>query len=200
MPSAPVNVGKLPPEVAALLDAAADRYGVGRPIARAVAWTESRGRQNRVGTSGELGVMQLMPKTAEWLEVDARSLTQNIDGGVRYLSQQLKRFGERAGLAGYNGGPGMAARLESNWPAGVQAYVRNVLARAEIEAALVREEQGARAAAVPFPPDEVTPVQRRRSPPPPAANEQPARFSSLVPRVLSRLWSSRKKADTDDDT
>lgn len=174
----------LPTDVASLLDAAAERYGIKPAIARAVAWTESRGKQSAVGTSGELGVMQLMAGTAQMLGVDPRSLTQNIDGGVRYLAQQIKRFGEIKGIAGYNGGPGMAMRDETQWPAGVRQYVANVRARAELEQAKLA--QGVRAADGPFPLSEVTRVER------------PER-SSLPPLPLSSQQRSGSKPGGDDE-
>jgi hypothetical protein len=137
--------------------------------------------------------MQLMAGTADMLNVDRRSLTQNIDGGVRYLAQQIKRFGPRAGIAGYNGGPGMAARLESAWPASVQAYVRNVLERAAVEAQVMAiqstspqpSQQGVRTAAIPF----------LRAP----RNVPPARLSSLLQHLFSRSpFTLEREASADD--
>jgi soluble lytic murein transglycosylase-like protein len=150
----------LPADVAALLDAAADRYGIPRIYPRAVAWVESRGRQSAVGTSGELGVMQLMPATAAWLEVDPRSLVQNIDGGVRYLSQLVRQFGERNGIASYNAGPTRAgARPETAWPASTKQYVAAVTSRADYEARTI----GVRTAAAPF--DQGAPLSSSWVPP-----------------------------------
>jgi len=77
---------RLPTRVEHLLDAAAALHGVPLELARAIAWTESRGDQTRLGTSGERGVMQLMAATAQMLGVDPSELEQIIDGGVRYLA------------------------------------------------------------------------------------------------------------------
>jgi soluble lytic murein transglycosylase-like protein len=121
-----------------LLDAAAARYGVPPALARAIAWTESRGEQTRMGTSGERGVMQLMAATAQSLGVDPSDLHQNIDGGVRYLSQQLKRFGLPGAVAAYNAGPRYGHYPEERWPRTTQQYVRLVLAREQIESAFLK--------------------------------------------------------------
>jgi hypothetical protein len=80
-------------------------------LALSVAHRESGLNQGAVGTSGELGVFQLMPGTARDLGVDPRDLQQNVDGGVRYLSQMYSRFGDwRTALEAYNGGPGNVQR------------------------------------------------------------------------------------------
>jgi soluble lytic murein transglycosylase-like protein len=176
-----ISMTPLPPDVARLIDAAAMRYAIAPAIARAVAWVESGGRQSAVGTSGELGVMQLMPATAELLEVDPRSLPDNIEGGVRYLAQMIARFGFARGIAGYNGGPGMALRDESEWPLTVKSYVAKVRARSELEARTMLE--GARIAAAPFVlVDEVTP----------RPHVLRSVFSKLCRRLRSLVsWSSK---------
>jgi soluble lytic murein transglycosylase-like protein len=94
-----------------LISAAAAKYGVPSSLALAVAQRESGLNQGAVGTSGELGVFQLMPGTAVQLGVNPADLSQNIDGGVRYLSQMYSQFGDwRTALEAYNGGPGNVQR------------------------------------------------------------------------------------------
>ncbi len=94
-----------------LISAAASKYGVPPSLALAVAQRESGLNQGAVGTSGELGVFQLMPGTAQQLGVNPADLTQNVDGGVRYLSQMYQQFGDwRTALEAYNGGPGNVQR------------------------------------------------------------------------------------------
>lgn len=94
-----------------LISAAAVKYSVPPSLALAVAQRESGLNQSAVGTSGEIGVFQLMPGTAAGLGVNPSDLNQNIDGGVRYLSQMYNQFGSwRLALEAYNGGPGNVSR------------------------------------------------------------------------------------------
>jgi len=92
--------------------AAAFRYGVDPNLAIAQARAESNLNQAAVSSAGAIGVFQLMPATAAWLGVDPRNLEQNIDGGVRYLSQLLAQYGGdvQKALAAYNWGPGNLAK------------------------------------------------------------------------------------------
>jgi soluble lytic murein transglycosylase-like protein len=129
-----VEAPQLPEGIAALLDAAADRYGVPRGIVRAVAWVESKGKQTALSPKGAIGVMQLMPRTAQGLGVDPHDVTQNIDGGVRFLGQLFKQFSGSVttALAAYNFGPGNVSK-EKTWPAETIKYVKDVIDRAAVE-------------------------------------------------------------------
>ncbi len=94
-----------------LITAAANKYAVPPSLALAVATRESGLNQSAVGTSGELGVFQIMPGTARDLGVDPSNLEQNVDGGVRYLSQLYQKLGDwRLALEAYNGGIGNVQR------------------------------------------------------------------------------------------
>ncbi len=133
-----MSTGQLPTAIARLVDDAADRHGVPRPLARAVAWIESRGNSSAVSPKGAQGVMQLMPATAAALGVvNPMNAGENIDAGVKYLAQLTTRFGEPKGLAAYNWGPRNVSSHDvlETFPQQVQQYVHNVLARAEIELA-----------------------------------------------------------------
>lgn len=113
-------------EIRSLIVATASKYGVPSTIALAVAQQESGYDQGAIGSSGEVGVFQLMPGTAAELGVDPYNLQQNINGGLAYLSQQYQTFGSwDLALAAYNAGPGSvtAGRI----PATTRSYVSSVL-------------------------------------------------------------------------
>jgi soluble lytic murein transglycosylase-like protein len=76
-----------------------------------------------------------MPGTAAALGVrDPRDPVQAIEGGAKYLAEQLRRFGgdPAKALAAYNAGPGAVQRHGGVPPyAETQQYVQRVLAFAE---------------------------------------------------------------------
>src|SRR5690606_40573055 len=86
-----------------------------------------------------MGLMQLMPATAEELGVDNPwDPAQNIRGGVAYLARLLDRFkDERLALAAYNAGPGAVERYGQQVPPyrETQDYVRRIASRTQIPAA-----------------------------------------------------------------
>lgn len=67
---------------------------------------ESNYTQAAVSPVGALGLAQLMPATADYLQVDASIALENLDGGARYLLEQMASFGSLdLALAAYNAGP-----------------------------------------------------------------------------------------------
>ena len=75
-----------------LADAAADKYGLPRLLVRSVMAAESGFQPDAVSPKGAIGLMQLMPGTAQDLGVDPRDPAQNVDAGVRYLNDLLDRY------------------------------------------------------------------------------------------------------------
>ncbi|MFN3420967.1 MAG: lytic transglycosylase domain-containing protein [Armatimonadota bacterium] len=87
------------------------RNGVDPRLVVAVIACESSFKPDAVGKKGEIGLGQLKPETASGLGVDPYDPVQNIDGCVRYLRQQLDRFGSlELALAAYNAGPNAVSR------------------------------------------------------------------------------------------
>ena len=108
---------------------ASEKYGVAPEVIKSVMKAESGFRESAVSRSGAIGLMQLMPSTAQALGVDPSDPAQNIDGGTKYLKQQIDRFGSlESALAAYNAGPGSVTRYGGVPPyAETRNYVQEVL-------------------------------------------------------------------------
>jgi len=85
----------------------AGAYRIDPRLVHAVIWQESNYDYRAVSSAGAKGLMQLMPRTARELGVtNSFSPSRNIDGGTRYLIEQLRRFGSvRKALQAYHCGP-----------------------------------------------------------------------------------------------
>jgi len=71
----------------------AQHYNVPVEFVRAVVEQESGWKRCPVSSKGAAGLMQLMPGTAERLNVRNRcDMNQNISGGVRYLAWLMNKF------------------------------------------------------------------------------------------------------------
>ncbi len=121
-----------------LISTAADRYKVEPELVSAVLLAESGGDPEAVSPVGAMGLMQLMPDTAQALGVsDAFDPTQNIHGGAHYLAVLLKEakdwpIGDLqplwAAVAAYNTGPNAVKHYRGIPPYGeTQRYVMVVL-------------------------------------------------------------------------
>ncbi|MGI8943860.1 MAG: lytic transglycosylase domain-containing protein [Qipengyuania sp.] len=92
----------------------AARFDLSPTLIEALVWQESRWRASAVSPAGARGLAQLMPGTARDLGVDPDDPFANLEGGARYLREQIDRFDgdlERA-LAAYNAGPGRVIRAQ----------------------------------------------------------------------------------------
>lgn len=141
-----------PPEIVALTDGIARRFGLDPALVLAVMAVESGFRADAVSPADAQGLMQLIPQTALRFGVrDAFDPRQNIEGGARYLRWLLSLFrGDVVRvLAAYNAGEGAVERYGGVPPyAETEAYVAKVTAlyphrHHPFEPALARRPGGA---------------------------------------------------------
>ncbi len=81
-------------------------YELEPALVKAVMKTESSFDPRAVSSKGAIGLMQLMPETAQRLGVaDPWDPAENIEGGVKYLSTLVRQFGSvELAAAAYNAG------------------------------------------------------------------------------------------------
>ncbi len=93
---------------------ASESYEVDPILIASVIKSESGFDANAVSSKGAVGLMQLLPTTAEYLakkmnygDYDLYDISDNINLGSYYLSLLIDEFGdERLALCAYNAGPG----------------------------------------------------------------------------------------------
>jgi soluble lytic murein transglycosylase-like protein len=97
---------------------------------QAVIKVESNYTQAAVSHAGALGLAQLMPGTATYLGVDPADPIENLDGGARYLLEQMVAFGSlELALAAYNAGPEAVRKYDGVPPyAETQSHIVKVMA------------------------------------------------------------------------
>jgi soluble lytic murein transglycosylase-like protein len=111
------------------IERAALRAGIEPALLASLVWAESGFDAGVRSHAGAIGLAQLMPGTAAGLGVDPYDPQQNLDGGARYLAEQIDRFGRpELALAAYNAGPSRVASA-GGIPqiAETQAYVPRVM-------------------------------------------------------------------------
>lgn len=94
---------------------AADRCSVDARLVEAIIACESDFDVHAVSAAGAMGLMQLMPDTADALGViDAFDAEENIDGGTRHLAGLLRSFegDRRLAVAAYNAGETTVRRAD----------------------------------------------------------------------------------------
>jgi soluble lytic murein transglycosylase-like protein len=107
------SIAPSPFEAEYYVTAYAQHYRIPVALVEAVVERESNWRSCAISPKGAVGLMQLMPTTAERLGVrDRCNIDQNISGGVRHLAWLIQRFGGdfRLALAAYYAGEDIVAR------------------------------------------------------------------------------------------
>jgi hypothetical protein len=119
------------PELLELVDSIATAEGIDPFLARAVIQAESAFYARARSRTGALGLMQLMPQTAQRFGVvDLFDPRQNITGGVKYLRWLTDNFNGDLPkvVAAYNAGEGAVTKYGGIPPfAETRAYVPRVL-------------------------------------------------------------------------
>lgn len=120
LPAQPSLIGKSRPDLnldrdgaEKLVREAAERHRLDPALIRAVIETESNWNAGAISRKGAVGLMQLIPTTAQRFGVDDLfSPKQNVDAGVRYLKTLLERYNGNLdlALAAYNAGEGAVDR------------------------------------------------------------------------------------------
>ncbi len=118
-------------EIDNLIEKYSNKNGLDKDFVKALVKQESGFNPNATSKCGAMGLMQLMPSTAQGLGVsNAYDIEQNIAGGTRYLKSMIERFNgdEKLALAAYNAGPNAVKKYGGIPPyQETQNYVKNVL-------------------------------------------------------------------------
>ena len=123
-----IDISRLVP----MINDAARAQGLDPRLVHAVIRAESGYNANAVSSKGAVGLMQLIPATAQRYGVqDSYDPGQNIQGGTRYLRDLMKMFNGNLELAiaGYNAGENAVIRAGNRIPPypETMAYVPKVL-------------------------------------------------------------------------
>ena len=107
-------------------------FGVDPDLVRAIIYAESRGDPYVISRVGALGLMQIMPNTAEIMEINnPLDPGENIKAGVKYISMLFKNGGrndETRMLWAYNAGPSvMIGKDIVNIPRETKKFITEVL-------------------------------------------------------------------------
>jgi soluble lytic murein transglycosylase-like protein len=133
--AAPATVAK--PDIAArspreMVDAAARKNGLPPNFVHSVVSAEYGYQTNALSPKGAIGLMQLMPATAQTYGADPHDPSQNVEAGAAYLRDLLIKYNgdARLALAAYNAGPGAVSKYNGIPPyAETQTYIERVLRR-----------------------------------------------------------------------
>jgi soluble lytic murein transglycosylase-like protein len=126
-----------------------EEYQVSIPLILAVTRQESAFQWDAVSPVGAIGMMQVMPETADSIQKELKvpsyvlnKVSDNVRFGVFYLMKMLDTFGGDSALAlrAYNCGPRCVTRVIENegkdYPLETRGYVKNILS------SCIKEEDG----------------------------------------------------------
>lgn len=117
--------------IVSLTEKLGEEFGVDPDLINAIIKVESNFNPYAISKSGAMGLMQLMPKTAEVLGVDnPYDIYQNLSGGIRMIKELLGSFGGdlKLALAAYNAGSRRVKECNGIPPIEeTQNYVKKVL-------------------------------------------------------------------------
>lgn len=128
------NIGpSSPAELRPMIESAARRNGIDPQLFESLVAQESGFNPQARSKSGAMGLTQLMPSTAKGLGVtNPFDAAQSLEGGAKYLSQMIQKFGGNVelALAAYNAGPGAVEKYNGIPPySETQNYVKKILSR-----------------------------------------------------------------------
>ena len=81
----------IPAQYAEYIKTYSEKYGVPEQIILAVIKTESGFESDAVSSAGAVGIMQIMPKTFDWITRDI--LSENLDTGLLYSPETNIKYG-----------------------------------------------------------------------------------------------------------
>lgn len=117
----------IPPAWRAAFERASRDVGLPLAMLVAVAQVESRFEPSARSEVGATGLMQVMPSTAESLQLTVDQPDSNVLAGARFLRNMLDRFrSSDLALAAYNAGPTAVERAGGAPSSVTMAYVANV--------------------------------------------------------------------------
>jgi hypothetical protein len=128
---APVDRQAVPREdIGAIIEKASLKFGVDRTLIESVIRAESGFDVSATSPKGAMGLMQLMPATAQELGVkNPYDPEENVMAGTRYLKNLLDRYHGNTplALAAYNWGMGNLERSTGNLPEETRNYIAKIM-------------------------------------------------------------------------